>query len=1630
MADNKVSINIKANMDADSISNGLNKIADGASRAQSELSGLQKAGEDATDVFEGMNFDDFFVDEDEIEETIDDVKKLGNEAKNTKSELDGVKKSIDNIGNSKSSGSTSELGDLNEIYRNIMAATEARKQAEEEEKEEQKRRAAEKRESARISAAEAKRLAKDEADAFKMARALEADEEKKAAEEKRESAKERDHLRKKELADQKSKLEQERHDHRIAELEKREEIRRTADEERQRAKEAADEKKKADKEAAEVKKKEAKEAAEAEKKAAEEAAAATKAADEERVRKAREHFSTMRQLEKALNEIENSSGNQRNDWLDSLNNSLRSLGDGLPALEKEINKQFEDTGNYVEVIVDNIDNMTEGLTKFDAFLTKTKEKWGDLAGIKYEPEFWPESFDNNIDAGSWKIDKQGLNLDTSNPELGGVVEAVSEVSNSMDAVNSKIQRSEELVGNIEKIFPNLSKYVDMSVDSSGAIVANLDAVSAGMAVLKEVAKIVSKYFDDWDKTFDKVVDSSTLLVSSLGEGLKNSLNNILELCGDVGEALVNGFDNAVDLIGQLITELENAASKVKDLADTGVELTNKWFKLSRILGSENASDGSTVLGSLSSLYNLDADNLIDGFNSIEMMLTKIGASSKESASAIGKLMLDLSAASNEDFSSIAEKVNSAITMGYIGNNNIVTRLLFNTEAEKKAFKSLSTEAERAAFIFNRMSRVQGAMAEYMNTSAGKVRQLNESISSLNGNVSRLAMGLLAQLAPVLTKIIQLVDYAVQRLTQLLGLNIAAFGGGDFGGLAVDGGTGADALSGNSSNSGSGNSSSKKDKAAKKNKELAKSIKEVDQAAKEAQRSVASFDDVIQLPENKETIADSLDGLEDIDPETLDDLEDIVDTLAELGENPLFNNGLNFGNLLPNDLDKKFEKFKDSLKEIFDLMEKNKFFEAGQKLNKLLQELLSDIPWDKIQEKAASAGEHIAEFLNGLFKDEALGYKIGENLAETINTAFEFLYKIITGTNFEEIGEFISESVIGFFENIDAEKIGGSIIGAFNDVVDFVIGAVKNLWEKRVFEDVPAEIDTGIELIAYKISEFLNTIIDGFDPERTLTAVTAALDEILIGIMTFTDNLKYEELGDKLWTFFSGAFDYVVDRFNLLFPVLVEGIVKNINSIFTKLDGKKLGQQLGSVISTVISSIGRIINEIDWSEIGSDIGATLQGILENIDPVEAANNILDLISSILEMVGSMLQEIDTEELVSKVKAFFERLFTGFAENKEQWAGVISKFSTLFINLIDAFFGAVDSTHLVSTIQTFLEQAGIFDAISRWVEAEWQVKIDAWFIKMWGKLSGKLGEFIDNIVIPGLLTLLLGPVGPLASLAWVFKDKIEKFFSDTWDAIKGFIFGTTSKSEDELENDSAEAGERMVGSIENNIGKVLIKWLDDHGFNITKKVKEAGKSIKDAINGIIDVLKQTWQSFKTKAGNAWDKVSEFCDKVKTTFTNLVNKVKEIFDISSWIDVGMGWINNIKAGIAQAWNDLVDWIRENIHLPEINIKLPSFLKSPSVDVQVPKLATGGIVTSSTIANIGEAGPEAILPLTDSSWMDSLAEKIAAGINSGDASERQVNIDLNSFTKPYYSQAEMLEFGRQVVQGLQLVGVNVSTV
>ena len=66
----------------------------------------------------------------------------------------------------------------------------------------------------------------------------------------------------------------------------------------------------------------------------------------------------------------------------------------------------------------------------------------------------------------------------------------------------------------------------------------------------------------------------------------------------------------------------------------------------------------------------------------------------------------------------------------------------------------------------------------------------------------------------------------------------------------------------------------------------------------------------------------------------------------------------------------------------------------------------------------------------------------------------------------------------------------------------------------------------------------------------------------------------------------------------------------------------------------------------------------------------------------------------------------------------------------------------------------------------------------------------------------------------------------------------------------------------------------------------------------------------------------------------------------------------------------NGLISLVNKAIKaIDAIHVNLPSFLGGGSIGFNIPTiplLAEGGIVTSPTLAMIGEAGPEAIVPLS----------------------------------------------------------------
>lgn len=178
-------------------------------------------------------------------------------------------------------------------------------------------------------------------------------------------------------------------------------------------------------------------------------------------------------------------------------------------------------------------------------------------------------------------------------------------------------------------------------------------------------------------------------------------------------------------------------------------------------------------------------------------------------------------------------------------------------------------------------------------------------------------------------------------------------------------------------------------------------------------------------------------------------------------------------------------------------------------------------------------------------------------------------------------------------------------------------------------------------------------------------------------------------------------------------------------------------------------------------------------------------------------------------------------------------------------------------------------------------------------------------------------------------------------------------------------------------------------------------------------------------------------EALEHLKDAFAALGNFVSKIFKgdfegaLEDLKDAGRSFGNffiSVAEGIANGFISMVNTIIDAIN--SIDVTIPEWVPifggkqwSPDIShwnahANFPRLATGGIATSSVFANIGEAGREAVLPLENhTEWMDILAERINSGreiriVFTGDLAE------LGRVLKPVID-AENARIGASLLMG-----------
>ncbi len=258
----------------------------------------------------------------------------------------------------------------------------------------------------------------------------------------------------------------------------------------------------------------------------------------------------------------------------------------------------------------------------------------------------------------------------------------------------------------------------------------------------------------------------------------------------------------------------------------------------------------------------------------------------------------------------------------------------------------------------------------------------------------------------------------------------------------------------------------------------------------------------------------------------------------------------------------------------------------------------------------------------------------------------------------------------------------------------------------------------------------------------------------------------------------------------------------------------------------------------------------------------------------------------------------------------------------------------------------------DANAAWSEIKKTAGIAAdEIVRVWQKLTAVAGA-----VWNGLLKLITTDINLIVGAILVNLNALDPQWRKQWQALLSFL--------DAVWNDIRTAVTMAMRFVTQNITaamRLLSAWwtaawtaisqvVSDVWTAITSNVTAAAASVRDAVEGPVTELaawwKAVWQSFRDFFKQIWNDIASFVDAIITKiigyFQKLANEANKV-------------IGSITGGFG------------NTVISGINTVIGAGAKATGLSAfTIPHFASGGIVTGPTIALIGEAGPEAVVPLS----------------------------------------------------------------
>lgn len=544
--------------------------------------------------------------------------------------------------------------------------------------------------------------------------------------------------------------------------------------------------------------------------------------------------------------------------------------------------------------------------------------------------------------------------------------------------------------------------------------------------------------------------------------------------------------------------------------------------------------------------------------------------------------------------------------------------------------------------------------------------------------------------------------------------------------------------------------------------------------------------------------------------------------------------------------------------------------------------------------------------------------------------------------------------------------------------------------------------------------------DAFDTgsmTAPLEEVDKQLEEIKKKVAEFFQPLK--QSWDKFGAPMIAAAVYA---FNGVKNLLME-IGKSMYTVWENGTGAKTVELILKIFTNIFKIIGNISQGLAdaWNTAG--LGDSIIQHLWNI-----FNSILKIINEILKIVRDVTKAIDWTVVlgaVNVVLSIIDGLFSFIADNVGLILGILSAIAGLsFFSTLAGILGTV-ITQIQLAVGVFSGWASLATALSGAFGILPQIfasivmavspvnviigAVIATVVDLWQKSKSFRDDIVSilgniaTIVQKVFLNIVAPIIDTVGKIIMDFVGDVLKPLWNAWENVFQSIMGLVS--------DFLKFVTPIFSTILDILGPIfklaltLLRGTFDMVFAAIRGIIElADKTICERVNNIREFFRNLGEWMEGTFGFRWKNVFETVKNVVKAFRDymgpIINSLEVVFmGLTNFISgVFSGNWRRAWFGVRQIFEGIVSGLSNifkaplNFMIDGINkflssigkIKIPDWVpgvggKGFSIP-RIPRLAKGGIVSASTIANIGEAGTEAVIPLQrNTQGLDMIAEKIS---------------------------------------------------